>query len=375
MIPYSTQCIEEDDIKSVADALRNEYLTGGPTVEQFESSFAKYTGAKYAVAVSSGTAALHIACMAIGLGTGDEVITTPNTWVSSANVAFYCGAKPVFADIDNQSYNIDPSEIERKITNKTRIIIAVDYSGRPCDMDRINDIAKEHGIFVIEDAAHSIGALYKGRKVGALADITTFSFHPVKQMTTCEGGMITTDSEELYNRCKFIRAYGMVKNSETERKEGPWFSDQQLLGYNYRLSDVQCSLGISQLKKVNRFIERRKEIANIYFSELSDIDGIMLPAQDKEYLSSFHLFPVLVEREKRKALYLRLREEEVGVGVHYYPVYRNTYYQNNGYNDVICPVAENFYDRELSLPVHYRMTDQDVDYIVHTIRRIVKEGC
>ena len=249
MIPYSTQCIEKDDIEAVASALQKEYLTGGPTVEKFEKMMAQYVGVKYAVAVSNGTAALHAACAVIGLQDGDEVITTPNTWVSSANAVLYCNARPVFADIDRNTYNIDPDEIEKKITNNTKAIIPVHYGGQPCDMERIHEIAKAHDLVIIEDAAHAIGAVYKGKKIGGLSDMTVFSFHPVKQMTTCEGGMILTNSKELYEKLKLFRAYGIVKTEDKMEEEGPWFSEQISLGYNYRLSDVQCALGMSQLKK------------------------------------------------------------------------------------------------------------------------------
>lgn len=372
MIPYSTQCIEQDDIQAVVDALGNEYLTGGPTVNEFEKRVAKYVGAKYAVAVSSGTAALHAACAVIGIHEGDEVITTPITWVSSANATLYCGGRTVFADIDKDTYNIDPDEIEKKISTRTKAIIPVHYAGQPCDMERIHKIAEAHHLVVIEDAAHAIGATYKGDKVGSLSDMTIFSFHPVKHMTTCEGGMVTTNDEELYEKLKLFRAYGILKTEEKALQEGPWFSEQMSLGYNYRLSDVQCALGISQIKKIDKLIARRREIAKIYNSELKGYD-IVLPKQSVDGDSSWHLYPIQVNADKRKALYLQFREAGIGVGVHYYPVYKNTYYQQNGYDDICCKVSEQFYAKELSLPVHYRISDNDLDYILEVAKRLLCE--
>lgn len=372
MIPYSTQCIEEDDIQAVTDALQKEYLTGGPTVHEFEQKVCQYVGAKYAVAVSSGTAALHAACAVIGIQEGDEVITTPNTWVSSANAVLYCGGKPIFADIDQDTYNINPDEIEKKISKQTKAIIAVHYAGQPCNMGQIHKIAKEHGLFVIEDAAHAIGATYKNKKIGSLSDMTVFSFHPVKQMTTCEGGMVTTDNEELYEKLKLFRAYGMVKTEDKIQQEGPWFSEQMSLGYNYRLSDVQCALGISQVKKIDKLVARRREIAKVYDTELKDISGAILPKQSIDSVSAYHLYPIQVNANKRKELYVKFREAGIGVGVHYYPVYKNAYYRQIGYGKVYCEVSEQFYSRELTLPIHYKVSDQDLDYILEITKKLLK---
>lgn len=374
MIPYSTQCIEEDDIQAVVEALKKEYLTSGPTVNEFEEKVAQYVGAKYAVAVSSGTAALHAACAVIEIQDGDEVITTPNTWVSSANAVLYCGGRPVFADIDEETYNIDPDEIERKISKHTKAIIPVHYAGQPCNMERIYEIANKNHLVVIEDAAHAVGATYKGQKIGSLSDMTVFSFHPVKQMTTCEGGMITTNNKDLYEKLKLFRAYGIVKTKEDMLKKGPWFSEQMSLGYNYRLSDVQCALGISQIKKIDKLVARRREIAKVYDNELQNIKGIVLPEQSKDGISAYHLYPILVDADKRRSLYMKFREAEIGVGVHYYPVYKNAYYQQNGYDSVYCKISEQFYDRELTLPIHYKVSDNDLDYIVETVKGLLKEG-
>ncbi len=372
MIPYSTQCIEQEDIQAVSEALKKEYLTGGPAVNEFEEAAASYLGVKYAVAVSSGTAALHAACAVIGIHEGDEVITSPNTWVSSANAVLYCGGKPVFADIDTETYNINPDEIEKKITARTKAILPVHYAGEPCDMERIHKIAKANHLVVIEDAAHAIGAIYKGNKIGSLSDMTIFSFHPVKQMTTCEGGMVTTNNEELYEKLKLFRAYGMIKKAEKVIEEGPWFSEQISLGYNYRLSDVQCALGISQIKKIDKLLDRRREIAGVYDRELQGY-GIVLPKRSLDSVSACHLYPIQVKADKRKELYMKFREAGIGVGVHYYPVYKNAYYKEIGYDSIYCKVSEDFYARELSLPIHYKITDNDLDYILEVSKGFLQQ--
>lgn len=373
MIPYSTQCIESDDIQAVSEALSGEYLTCGPTVNEFEEKVARYVGAKYAVAVSSGTAALHAACAVAGVQEGDEVITTPNTWVSSANAVLYCGGRPVFADIDQVTYNISPEEIEKKITEHTKAIIPVHYAGQPCDMKRIHEIAEQHQILIIEDAAHAIGATYQGDKIGSLSDMTIFSFHPVKQMTTCEGGMVTTNNIELYEKLKLFRAYGMVKTEKQMKEEGPWFSEQMSLGYNYRLSDVQCALGISQLNKLDKLIKRRREIARIYDAEFKQLNDVILPKQCEDGISAYHLYPILVKADMRKKLYSQFREAGIGVGVHYYPVYKNAYYQQNGYSNVCCAISEEFYERELTLPIHYKVSENDLDYIIETTKKLLSK--
>lgn len=372
MIQYSTQCIEKEDIEVVAEAMTKEWLTGGPKVNEFETKFAEYVGAKYAVAMANCTAVLHAACSVIGIKAGDEVITTPNTMASSANAAWYCGGRPVFADIEKDTYNIDPAEIEKKITPNTRAIVAVHYSGQPCKMDAIHEIAKQHNLIVIEDAAHAAGAAYKGEKIGGLSDLTAFSFHPVKTMTTLEGGMITTNNKEWYEYLKLFRAHGIIRTQDMMDKEGPWFSEQIFLGYNYRLTDVQCALGINQLKKLDRMVTRRRECAKCYDEELSDLEQVVLPKQDLESYSSYHLYPILVEASRRKELYLKLREAGIGVGVHYYPVYKHRFYQDNGYREVCCPVSEDFYARELTLPAHPGVSDTDLDYITSTLRKLVR---
>lgn len=372
-IPYGKHHIDQDDIKAVVEALQASYITTGPKVYEFESSFAAYVGSKYAVAVSSGTAALHACCHAIGIKEGDEVITTPITFVASANCICYCGGKPVFADINSKTYNISPEDIEKKITKRTKAIIPVHFTGQPCDMEAIMDIANRHDLMIIEDAAHAMGAEYKGKKVGSISDLTIFSFHPVKHMTTCEGGMITTNNERLYKKLLSFRAYGLTKNiDELENKdEGPWYYEVKDLGYNYRLSDVMSALGLSQLKKIDLFVERRKKIAQLYNKELSGIDGLILPFQDKDGISSWHLYTIQIEAERRKEIYLKLKELGIGVDVHYLPVYRHPYYSRMGYQDTYCPNSEELYRQILSIPIFYDLQDNEQKYVVDTIRDLL----
>lgn len=374
-VPNGRHYIDQDDINAVVNALQQDYITTGPEVNIFEREYAEYVGAKYAVAVSSGTAALHVSCLTLGIGPGDEVITTPITFLSSANCVMYCGAKVVFADIDKDTYNISPIEIEKKITEKTKAIIPVHFAGQPCDMDKIHDIAEKYGLFVIEDAAHAIGADYKGRKIGSLSDLTTFSFHPVKHMTTCEGGMITTNNKDFYEKLKLYRAYCMTKdNTLLDRKdEGPWYYEMHDLGYNYRLSDVMCALGRSQLKKVNMFIEKRKAIVSKYNEELKNVKEIILPKQMEGCNSSWHLYVIQVKDGRRREIYTRMREKDINVDVHYFPVHKQPYYQKNGYMEVCCQNAENLYDQILSLPIFYKMTDEQQDYVIGTLKQVLEE--
>ncbi len=374
-IPYGKHYIDEDDIEAVSNALRSNYIATGPGIDEFEKDFANYIGSKYAVAVSSGTAALHACCYAIGITKGDEVITTPITFAASANCVLYCGGTPVFADIDEKTYNIDPDEIEKKITKNTKAIIPVHFTGQPCDMNRIHQIAKEHHLVIIEDAAHASGAEYYGNKIGSLSDMTIFSFHPVKHMTTGEGGMITTNDEELYRKLKGFRAYCLTKDSQllVDKDDGPWHYEIQGLGYNYRISDVMCALGRSQLKKLDKFVARRREIAQKYNEELKDISGIVLPFQSKGCNSSWHLYTIQIENGRRREVYTKMKEAGIGVDVHYLPVYRHPYYQENGYSNVYCPKAEKLYEQILSIPIFYKLSESEQDYVIQVIKNIMGE--
>ncbi len=375
VIPYGKHYIDDDDIDAVVSALKEDYIATGPGIDKFEKAFAEYVGTKYAVAVSSGTAALHACSYAIGIQKGDEVITTPMTFVATASCVMMCGGTPVFVDIDENTYNIDPNEIEKKITSKTKAIIPVHFTGQPCDMKRIYDIARKHDLKVIEDAAHAHGADYYGGKIGdcKYSDLTAFSFHPVKLMTTCEGGMVTTNNEELYHRIKLFRAYCSTKDLELfkDKTDGPWHYEVQGLGYNYRLSDVMSALGNSQLHKLDRFVAKRKMIAQRYNDELKNVRGIVLPYQAEGCNSSWHLYTIQVENERRKEVYGKMREKNIGVDVHYLPVYRHPYFQENGYQKVYCPKAEKLYNRILSIPIYYGLTEQQQDYVIKIIKEIL----
>ena len=369
-IPYGRQWIEEDDIAAVVETLKSDFLTTGPKVSEFEKKLAEYVGAKYAVAVSNGTAALHIACLAAGIHEGDEVITTPLTFAASSNCVLYCGGKTVFADVDTKTYNIDPEDIKRKITDKTKAIIPVHLSGQPCDMDAIHRIAEEYGLTVIEDAAHAIGAEYKGRKIGGLSDMTEFSFHPVKHVTTGEGGAVTTNSEELYQKLLLFRTHGITRNPELlTQNDGGWYYQQLELGYNYRITDIQCALGISQLKKLDRSLARRREIARKYDEAFGKVPGLTVPYQAPEGLNSYHLYILQFNSVDRKEAYNRLQEAGIHVNVHYIPTYTFPYYRTHGYADTCCPNAERIYSRMLSIPMYYGLTDEQIDYVIENVIR------
>ncbi len=368
MIPYGRQTIEEDDIQAVVDVLRSDYLTTGPKIAEFEKMVADYVGAKYAVAISNGTSALHAACFAAGIQPGDEVITTPLTFAASANCVLYCGGTPVFADVDPKTYNIDPEDIRRKITDKTKAIIAVHLAGQPCDMDEIHKIAKEHDLLVIEDGAHALGSVYKGKKVGTLSDMTTFSFHPVKPITTGEGGMIVTDNEEFYQKMMLFRSHGITRDENLmTRNDGPWFYQQLDLGYNYRITDIQCALGCSQMKKLDRFLARRKEIVARYNEAFADCENIITPYQLPETESGWHLYIVQVKNCDRRKVFEALREQGIAVNVHYIPVYMHPYYQEHGYKDVHCKNAEEIYSHIITLPLYPALTEEQQKFVIEKI--------
>ncbi len=372
-IPYGRQYVDDEDIEEVVKVLKSDFLTTGPVIEEFEKKVADYVGAKYAVAVANGTAALHSACYAANIGKGDEVITTPITFAASSNCAFYCGAVPVFADIDPKTYNIDPSDIEKKITDRTKAIIAVHFTGQPCDMERIHEIANKHGLIVIEDAAHALGAVYEGKKVGSLSEMTTFSFHPVKHITTGEGGMVLTNHQELYERLKLFRTHGITREEHLLRKnDGPWYYEQLDLGYNYRITDIQCALGISQMKKLPYFLERRKEIAERYQEAFADCDNIQCPYQKPGCENAWHLYVIRIKGGKRKEVFEKLREAGIGVNVHYIPVYQHPYYQEHGYKDISCPNAEQYYEEAISLPIYPALKEAEQEYVIETVQKICK---
>lgn len=395
-IPYGRQSIDDADIEAVVKVLKSDYLTTGPAVAAFEKKVADYVGAKYAVAVSNGTAALHVACLAAGIGEGDEVITTPITFAASANCVLYCGGTPVFADIDPDTYNISPEELESKITPQTKAIIPVHYTGQPCDMDAILEIARKHDLLVIEDGAHALGASYKGKKIGSIADMTCFSFHPVKPVTTGEGGMIVTDNEELYRKLVLYRSHGITRDKDMMQQyeeqlqqssdpalqeaadmlrgdvmdPGGWYYQQLELGYNYRITDISCALGASQMDKLDRFLERRRQIAKKYDEAFADIPQIKTPWQQEGCQSGWHLYMIQTMERSRREVFEGLRQAGIGVNVHYIPVYRHPYYQRNGYAGVHCLNAEAFYERAISLPIFPGLTGQQQDYV---IEHVIKE--
>ena len=380
-IPYATQWIEEDDILAVADALRSSNLTQGPLVEQFEKGIAQYCGAKYAVAVSSGTSALHIACLAAGVSAGDEVVTSAITFAASSNCVLYCGGRPVFADIEPGTALIDPVDIRRKLTKNTKAIIPVHFAGHPADMEEISKIAKENNLVIIEDAAHAIGAKYRLKggkdwiKVGSCfhSDMTILSFHAVKQLTTGEGGMVLTNDQELYEKLVFFRSHGITRSVKYMKEpEGPWYYEMHELGYNYRLTDIQSALGTSQLKKLDKFISRRKEIARMYDDAFAKIEQIDFIKEREGFDSSRHLYVILVENRKNIFNWL-IAETNIMVNVHYLPVYLHPYYKKLGYERGLCPMAEEYYSRAISIPMFPKLANDDVEYVIEKLKQAVSD--
>lgn len=375
-LPYGRQWIDDEDVEEVIKVLKSDYITTGPKIREFEEKVAAYTGTKYAVAISNGTAALHAACFAVGIEPGDEVITTPMTFAASANCILYCGAKPVFADIDPQTYNINPEDIKRKITSKTKAIIPVHYTGQPVDIDEINKIAKQYGLTVIADGAHALGAEYKGSTVGSQTDMMTLSFHPVKHITTGEGGMILTNSKDLYEKLKLFRTHGITRDEKLLMKnEGPWYYEQHYLGYNYRMTDIQAVLGISQMNKLNKFLELRRKYAQMYNDAFKDVEELIIPYQLPYANSSWHIYVLQLRLEKlkvgRKEVYEALLKENIGVNVHYIPVYYHPYYQRLGYKKGLCPNAEHLYERIITLPLFPKMTEEDINDVIEAVKKVI----
>lgn len=378
LLPYGHQWIDEEDIKAVIDVLRSDWITQGPKVAEFEKEFARYVGARYAVAVNSGTAALHAACFAARIEKGDEVITTPITFAASANCVLYQGGTPVFADIDENTLNIAPVKIKKKITKKTKALIPVDFTGLPVDLEKILQIAKDNNSIIIEDASHALGATYKDSKIGSISDMTIFSFHPVKHITTGEGGMITTNNKEYYERLKLFRTHGITKDKDKLLNyDGPWYYEMQELGYNYRLTDFQCALGLNQLKKIDRIIQRRRKIVKKYNYEFKDIPEIKISQiNPTDSNPTWHIYMIQLNLEKlkvsRRNIFEALRAENIGVNVHYIPVHLQPYYQNRfGYRRGDFPKAENYYSRAITLPVFPKMSDKDIDDVVAAVKKVI----
>ena len=371
-IPYGRQNIDEEDIKAVIEALGSDWITQGPRVEEFEARVAEYCGARYAVAFNSGTSALHAAMYAAGIEAGDEVITTPLTFVATANAALYVGARPVFVDIDENTYCIDIEGIEEVITPRTRAIVPVDYAGYPVDMKRIREIADKHNLVIIEDAAHALGAVRDGARVGTQADMTMFSFHPVKHITTGEGGMIVCNNPDYYRRLKLFRSHGITKHPEyLEANDGPWYYEMQELGYNFRITDIQCALGISQMNKLDKFLEERRLLAGKYDQAFNDVNYLHTPPAPLPGSShAYHIYPLLLAADiNRTEFFTYLREHNVGVQVHYIPVHLQPYYRRRfGYKPGDFPKAEYFYAREISLPLFPGLTPEQQEYVIKMVK-------
>jgi UDP-4-amino-4,6-dideoxy-N-acetyl-beta-L-altrosamine transaminase len=371
MIPYGHQTIDDDDIEEVIKVLRSDWLTTGPKVSEFEKAICDYVGCKYAIAVNSGTSALDIAVSSLELPTGSEVITTPFTFAATSNCLLYNNLKPVFADIKRETRNIDPKDIRRKITSKTKAIIYVDFAGHSCDIDEIEEIAREHNLKLIEDASHALGARYHGKKTGNFADLTVFSFHPVKPITTGEGGAVVTDNPELAEKVKLLRSHGIDRDAAT--RYGPdagWAYDMKILGRNYRMTDIQAALGISQLKKIDHFIERRNEIAKIYNELLDECEFVEIPVTEERIGHGWHIYTVLLNNSvNRNEFFKYMRKHDIGVNVHYIPIYHFTYYQNNfNFSATDFPVTENVFNSIITLPIYPRMKDEDLNLVVKTVK-------
>ena len=375
-MPYGHQQIDNDDINAVIEVLRSDWITTGPKVVEFEEAFAAYVGSKYAVSFSSGTAALHGASFAAGLGPGDEAITTPMTFCATANCVLYQGAKPVFADVCPDTLNIDPDEVKRRITRHTKAVLPVDYAGHPADLQPILELASSHGLVVIEDACHALGAEYRGTRVGSISHMTVFSFHPVKHITTGEGGMVTTDDAKFARLLRMFRNHGIDSDARERQANGNWCYDMVALGYNYRLTDIGCALGISQLRKLETNLARRRQIANQYTAAFQEIPGVVPPTVRPGVNPAWHLYPIRLDLAKvrvgRSEIFRALRAEGLGVNVHYIPVHQHSYYRENfGYRDGEYPVAEGAYQQLISLPMFHAMTDQDLDQVVHAVKKVV----
>lgn len=368
MIPYGRHSINDSDIASVKEALKSDWLTTGPKVEEFELALQEVVGAP-CVSVSSGTAALHCAYAAIGLGPGDEVVTPPITFIATQATAALFGAKIVFADVQFDTGNIDPQAVEAAISTRTKAIVAVDFAGHPADLDQLRNIADRHGIYLIEDAAHSLGSVFKGRPVGSIADITTFSFFPTKNLTTGEGGAVASIHPELLERARRFSRQGLVRNPSEFKitDEGPWHQEVHEFGLNYRLPDILCALGVSQLKRIEEFKAKKKSIFERYIDELSHIEEIDLPLESSGVSVNWHLFPARFDPLKRKDIFVYLRDAGIGVQVNYIPAYWHPVFSDLGFRRGMYPNSDLFYSREISLPMHSSLTNQEVDFILKEI--------
>ena len=376
-IGYGRQSINDADIQAVIDVLQSDFLTCGPKLEEVERKLCRITGAKYAVLISNGTAALHAACYAASIQSGDEVITTPITFAASANCALYCGAKPVFADINPETYNISPEEIEKKITERTKAVIAVDFTGQAVELDQIREICQKHHLILIEDGAHSIGTKYNGTPVGSIADLTTFSFHPVKTVTAGEGGAVLTNDEEFYKKLLLFRSHGITRNENwmSGKSEGGWYYEQMELGMNYRMTDIQAALLGSQLDRLETFAKRRREIVRMYDEAFQEMPEIIVQKEIPQSDTVRHLYLLRLNPERlkagRKEIFDALTAENIGCNVHYIPVYYFPYYQKLGYQKGLCPNAEALYERLITIPLYFGMSDEDVQNVIQAVKKVL----
>ncbi|MBT4668526.1 MAG: UDP-4-amino-4,6-dideoxy-N-acetyl-beta-L-altrosamine transaminase [Lentimicrobiaceae bacterium] len=384
MIPYGKQDINQADIDSVVNVLQSDFLTQGSQVLLFEKTVSEYCGVEYGVAVNSATSALHIACLALGLGKGDYLWTSPNTFVASANCGLYCGAKVDFVDINPLTYNLSPEELEKKLIqakleNKLpKIVIPVHFSGQSCDMRKIHSLGQEYGFKIIEDASHAIGGEYLGQPVGGCqhSDITVFSFHPVKIITTAEGGLATTNDKELLMRMQLFRSHGVTRDPElmTKESEGDWYYQQVELGFNYRMTELQAALGVSQMQRLDEFITKRHKLQERYDLLLEDLP-IIKPYQDKDGYSALHLYPIKIQIDKvkntKKEIFDALRNNNIGVNVHYIPVHTQPYYGNMGFKKGDYPNAENYYENTISIPIFQGLTIEMQDKVVNILKKVL----
>ncbi len=377
LLPYGRQCLDDADIEAVVEVLKSDWLTTGPKVAEFEERFAAWVGARHAVSFSSGTAALHGAAFAAGLGPGDEAITTPMTFCATANCILYQGATPVFADVSPDTLNLDPQEVSRKITSRTKAIIAVDYAGHPAALDELGQLAKAQvqRVLLIEDASHALGAEFHGKRAGGIADMTVFSFHPVKHLTTGEGGMVATNDTRLAETLRRFRNHGISSEARQRQESGQWFYEMVLLGFNYRLTDIACALGISQLEKLAANLARRREIAAQYTAAFRDLPGVTVPTVRAGVNPAWHLYPIRLRLEMlavgRAEIFRALRAENIGVNVHYIPVHQHPYYRERFNSEPRYPIAEDGYERLISLPMFHSMTAQDVEDVIHALGKVM----
>ena len=378
LLPYGRQSIDDSDVQAVVEVLKSDWLTTGPKVGEFEERFAERVGARHAVSFSSGTAALHGSAFAAGLETGDEAITTPMTFCATANCVLYQGATPIFADVSPDTLNLDAEEVSAKLNSHTKAIFAVDYAGHPAPLDELGDLAKRHGALLVEDASHALGAEYRGRRVGSIADLTVFSFHPVKHLTTGEGGMVATNDSRLAETLRRFRNHGISSEARQRQEAGQWYYEMVLLGFNYRLTDIACALGLSQLRKLDANLARRREIAALYTSAFSELPEIKVPMVRTQSNPAWHLYAIQLQLEMlsvgRGEIFRALRAENIGVNVHYIPVHLHPYYRERlGHKEGDYPVAEAAYKRLISLPMFHSMAGTDVKDVCHALRKVIAQ--